>query len=151
MDPGASERQSVSTAGTLEELAGALGIATSYCDAQVARVEEMSLIVVPRRAFRPAFLEGDGRCWGMAVQLYGIRSRRNWGIGDFTDLLQLVRGVARLGGAFVGVNPLHALFPPRPGHASPYSPSNRLFHNPLYIDVEAVEDIRDAAAVPARV
>ena len=115
------------------------------------RVEEMSLIVVPRRAFRPAFLEGDGRCWGMAVQLYGIRSRRNWGIGDFTDLLQLVRGVARLGGAFVGVNPLHALFPPRPGHASPYSPSSRLFHNPLYIDVEAVGEFRDDAAVRARV
>ncbi len=120
-------------------------------DAQVTRVETMPLIVVPRRAFRPEFLEGDGRCWGMAVQLYGIRSRRNWGIGDFTDLRQLIRGIARLGGAFVGVNPLHALFPAHPDHVSPYSPSSRLFHNPLYIDIEAVEEFRADAAVRALV
>jgi len=120
-------------------------------DAQVTRVEEVPLIVVPRRAFRPDFLEGGGRCWGMAVQLYGIRSRRNWGIGDFTDLRQLIRGVARLGGAFVGVNPLHALFPAHPDHVSPYSPSSRLFYNPLYIDVEAVEEFRADAATRVRV
>jgi (1->4)-alpha-D-glucan 1-alpha-D-glucosylmutase len=120
-------------------------------DAQVTRVEAMPLIVVPRRAFRPEFLEGQGRCWGMAVQLYGIRSRRNWGIGDFTDLRQLIRGIARLGGAFVGVNPLHALFPVHPNHVSPYSPSSRLFYNPLYIDIEAVEEFRDDAAIRARV
>ena len=120
-------------------------------EAQVTRVEQMPLIVVPRRAFRPDFLEGDGRCWGMAVQLYGIRSRGNWGIGDFTDLRQLMRGVARLGGAFVGVNPLHALFPVHPDHVSPYSPSSRLFYNPLYIDIEAVEEFREDAAIRTRV
>ena len=119
--------------------------------AQITRVEQMPLIVVPRRAFRPDFLEGDGRCWGMAFQLYGIRSRRNWGIGDFTDLRELIRGVARLGGAFVGVNPLHALFPVHPNHVSPYSPSSRLFYNPLYIDIEAAEEFRENAAIRARV
>ncbi|HKX10909.1 MAG TPA: malto-oligosyltrehalose synthase [Stellaceae bacterium] len=120
-------------------------------DGEVTRVVTMPLIVVPTRAFRPDFLEGDGRCWGMAVQLYGIRSRRNWGIGDFTDLRQLMRGVARLGGAFVGVNPLHALFPAHPDHVSPYSPSSRLFYNPLYIDIEAVEEFREDAAIRAHV
>ena len=120
-------------------------------DGEATEVETMPLIVVPARAFRPDFLEGDGRCWGMAVQLYGIRSRRNWGIGDFTDLRQLMRGIARLGGAFVGVNPLHALFPAHPNHVSPYSPSSRLFYNPLYIDIEAIEEFREDAAIRAHV
>jgi (1->4)-alpha-D-glucan 1-alpha-D-glucosylmutase len=126
-------------------------LALEVAHADVTRVEEMPLIVVPRRAFRPDFLEGNGRCWGMAVQLYGIRSRRNWGIGDFTDLRQLIRGAARLGGAFVGVNPLHALFPAHPDHVSPYSPSSRLYYNPLYIDIEVVDEFREDAAVRARV
>ncbi|HMH73477.1 MAG TPA: 4-alpha-glucanotransferase, partial [Bradyrhizobium sp.] len=44
--------------------------------------EETPLMVAPPRAF-----DGDfDRCWLLAVQLYGIRSARNWGIGDFTDL-----------------------------------------------------------------
>ncbi len=120
-------------------------------DANVTRVEQMPLIVAPLRAFRPDFLKGDGRCWGMATQLYGVRSRRNWGIGDFTDLLQMIRGVARLGGAFVGVNPLHALFPAEPNHVSPYSPSSRMLVNPIYIDVEAAEEFREDAAARDRV
>lgn len=75
------------------------------------------------------------RRWVLAVQLYGIRSRRNWGHGDFTDLIALLEIAAGLGAAGVGINPLHALL--HDGGASPYSPSSRLFLNYLYIDVEA--------------
>jgi 4-alpha-glucanotransferase len=104
------------------------------------------LIMAPRRCHRPISLEGDGRRWGIAVQLYAVRSERNWGIGDFTDLAQIVRGAARLGAAVVGLNPLHALFPLQPDSASPYSPSSRIFLNILYLDVEALDDYRDSAA-----
>jgi (1->4)-alpha-D-glucan 1-alpha-D-glucosylmutase len=103
------------------------------------------LIVAPRRCYRPPALEGDGRRWGLAVQLYAVRSARNWGIGDFTDLLAIVRGVAPLGAATVGLNPLHALFPWNPRAASPYSPNSRIFLNILYLDVEAIEDYGAAA------
>ena len=65
------------------------------------------------------------RIWGVAVQLYALRSARNWGIGDFTDLAAVVELWGRRGAAIVGVNPLHALFPHNPAHASPYSPSSR--------------------------
>ena len=138
------------------EIAGQLPIGYHRLELEVAdaastRIEVMPLIVVPRRAFRPHFLEGDGRCWGMAVQLYGIRSRRNWGIGDLTDLQRLIEGVARLGGAFVGVSPLHVLFPAHPNHVSPYSPSSRLFYNPIYIDVEAVAEFNEDTDIRARV
>jgi 4-alpha-glucanotransferase len=85
--------------------------------------------------------QGDGRrVWGLAVQLYALRSRRNWGHGDFTDLKRLVAIAARAGAAAVGLNPLHALFPERAEQASPYGPNSRLFLNPLYIDVEDVPE-----------
>jgi 4-alpha-glucanotransferase len=97
-----------------------------------AFAEEAPLIVAPPRAFGGDF----DRCWLMAVQLYGVRSARNWGIGDFTDLEGLIALAARLGADGVGLNPLHVLFDDRPGDCSPYSPNSRLFLNPLYIDVE---------------
>ena len=94
--------------------------------------EEAPLIVAPPKAFGGDF----DRCWLLAVQLYGIRSARNWGIGDFTDLEGLIELAAGLGADGVGLNPLHALFDDRPADCSPYSPNSRLFLNPLYIDVE---------------
>ncbi len=99
--------------------------------------EEMPLIVTPPRAFGGDF----GRCWLMAVQLYGVRSARNWGIGDFTDLEGLLELAAGLGADGVGLNPLHVLFDDRPADCSPYSPNSRLFLNPLYIDVSKLAGV----------
>jgi (1->4)-alpha-D-glucan 1-alpha-D-glucosylmutase len=110
---------------------------------------ETLLAVTPATCYRPAAIQNDGRVWGPALQLYGLRSERNWGIGDFTDLRALLEQWAHRGAAIVGVNPLHALFVHNPGHASPYSPSSRLFLNVLYIDVEAVEDFRECDEVAA--
>ncbi len=91
--------------------------------------------------------QGDGRrLWLLAVQLYAVRSRRNWGHGDFTDLAQLVQHAAGCGAAGIGLNPLHALFPDRAEEASPYAPNSRLFINPLYIDVEAIPEFPGPAA-----
>jgi (1->4)-alpha-D-glucan 1-alpha-D-glucosylmutase len=83
------------------------------------------------RCYQPAQLE-ERRLWGFTAQLYGLRSGRNWGMGDFTDLRNLIEIAAGLGAAVVGVNPLHAT------QGSPYSPSSRHALNVLYIDVEAV-------------
>ncbi|WP_029587284.1 4-alpha-glucanotransferase [Bradyrhizobium sp. URHD0069] len=103
--------------------------------------EEAPLIVAPPRAFGGDF----DRCWLLAVQLYGIRSSRNWGIGDFTDLEGLIRLAGHLGADGVGLNPLHALFDDRPGDRSPYSPNSRLFLNPLYVDVDSVPEFQPSA------
>ncbi len=99
------------------------------------------LVVAPARCYLPA-QEGSSelRLWGLAIQLYAVKSRRNWGIGDFTDLCNSVDQAASLGADVVGINPLHALFLHEPEQASPYSPSSRLYLNPLYIDVEQVDD-----------
>lgn len=96
--------------------------------------DEVTLLVAPERAFQG---ENDARIWGFAVQLYGVRSRRNWGHGDFTDLAALIDLAAERGAAAIGLNPLHALFDDHAEDASPYSPNSRLFLNTLYIDVEA--------------
>jgi 4-alpha-glucanotransferase len=112
---------------------------------QDGRQEEATLLVSPEQAY-----QGDGqsprRMWGIAVQLYGVRSRRNWGHGDFTDLLHLVDLAAEWGAAAIGLNPLHALFDDHADDASPYSPNSRLFLNPLYIDVAALPEFPGLAA-----
>jgi len=87
--------------------------------------------------FLPDFLR-DGRAWGITCQLYGLRSHRNWGIGDLEDLARLGEFAAAGGADFLGVNPLHALFLAEPQKASPFSPSDRTFLNPLYIAVDQV-------------
>ena len=103
--------------------------------------EEVPFIVAPPRAFGGDF----DRCWLLAVQLYGIRSARNWGIGDFSDLEGLIELAAQLGADGIGLNPLHALFDDRPADCSPYSPNSRLFLNALYIDVERLAEFVPAA------
>ncbi|MBR0931810.1 4-alpha-glucanotransferase [Bradyrhizobium jicamae] len=100
--------------------------------------EELPLLVAPEKAFAGDF----DRCWVIAVQLYGVRSARNWGIGDFTDLKGLIEFAHHLGADGVGLNPLHVLFDDRPGDCSPYSPNSRLFLNALYIDVEDIPEFK---------
>jgi 4-alpha-glucanotransferase len=97
-----------------------------------------SIIVAPDKAYQ--FADAAETVWVLAVQLYGVRSHRNWGHGDFTDLLNLVRLVGDCGGAGIGLNPLHALFEDRAEQASPYAPNSRLFLNVLYIDAEAIPE-----------
>ena len=104
------------------------------------------LIVAPGRCHTPA--RGE-RLWGLTAQLYGVRSARNWGMGDFTDLAELTEQAAALGAGAVGINPLHALFPADPNHISPYSPSSRLFLNVLYLDPPAVPDLEASPAAQA--
>jgi len=106
---------------------------------------ECALIAAPRASFEPQMLRDGRRLWGVAVQLYTLRSGRNWGIGDFADLEDVVRGFAPAGASFIGLNPLHALFPCNPWHFSPYSPSSRHFLNVLYIAVERVAEFATCA------
>lgn len=114
---------------TLPELP--LGIYRIRATDAVCKKEEVSLLSAPQRAFSGSF----DRVWIVAVQLYGLRSSQNWGIGDFSDLKTLIEWAAQRGAAGVGLNPLHALFEDNPTDCSPYSPNSRLFLNPLYLDV----------------
>ncbi|MGY4027065.1 4-alpha-glucanotransferase [Aeromonas rivuli] len=111
----------------------------------------MRLIVAPKACYKQAPIANGRKVWGPSVQLYCLRSRTNWGIGDFSDLGLLVERVAGWGAHFVGLNPIHALYPANPESASPYSPSSRRWLNLIYIDVEAVPEFQANAALKAEV
>lgn len=100
------------------------------------------LAYVPEMAFQPEWSERGERIWGTIIQLYTLRSDRNWGVGDFSDLKLLIEKTAAKGAGCIGLNPLHALLPDVSHNCSPYSPSDRRFINPLYIDPEFVEESR---------
>ncbi len=108
---------------------------------------ETSLIVAPARAFEPDWVHAGQRLWGFSVQLYTLRSSRNWGMGDFSDLQELLTLAAARKASFLVLNPLHALNVQAPEHCSPYSPNDRRRLNPLYIDLAIEPDYRDSRAV----
>lgn len=108
---------------------------------------EMALIVVPEKCYMPETMQRGAKPWGFPLQLYALRSKRNWGIGDFSDLKEMA-GVAKSFGAdIVGINPVNIAFMAKPETASPYYSSCRLFLNPLYIDVTAVPEAEKCAAL----
>jgi 4-alpha-glucanotransferase len=112
-------------------------------DAAVGELRDsMRLIVTPDHAWSP-----KTRAAGLAVALYGVRSRRNWGCGDFRDLRELADYVGDdLGASFIALNPLHALHNRRPYNISPYLPVSVFYQNFLYLDVEAIAEFRCPAA-----
>ena len=81
------------------------------------------------------------------VQLYSVRSRHSWDIGDYADLRTIVDEVRADGAGAVLLNPLHAETPVPPLNPSPYSPSSRRFRAAVYLHVEDVPEY--AAAPPA--
>jgi len=99
------------------------------------------LIAAPPQAYAPAWLEEGRRAWGFNLPLYALRSRGNWGVGDFADLMAVIRWAGPLGAAFVGVNPLHALEGRATADPSPYSPTSRIFLNVLYLSLEMAPEL----------
>ncbi|MBT9292451.1 glycogen debranching protein GlgX [Prosthecodimorpha staleyi] len=96
--------------------------------------------VVPARCHQPEALTGGARRFGIAAHLYTLRRAGDAGIGDFTTLARLAERAAHYGAATIGLNPLHALFETEPERASPYSPTDRRFLDPLYIDLAALPE-----------
>jgi 4-alpha-glucanotransferase len=104
-----------------------------------------ALIVTPRWVGIPDRM--GGRTWGIATQLYSVRSEQSWGVGDVADLADLaVWGAARLDADFVLINPLHAAEPSGRMEPSPYLPTTRRFQNPIYLRVERIPEYADLAA-----
>ena len=107
---------------------------------EAGSAEGTAVIVTPAALKVPERL-GTRRTWGLATQLYSVRSKRSWGVGDLTDLTDLaVWAGSRHHAGYVLVNPLHAAAPTAPMEPSPYLPTSRRFVNPLYLRVEAIAE-----------
>jgi 4-alpha-glucanotransferase len=106
-----------------------------------------ALVVTPGKCWLPQSIKEGAGIWGIAAQLYLLRSEQNWGIGDFADLAQLVRLAGRRGCEVVGLNPLHQMMLDSPEHASPYSPLTRLYLNVLYIAVPQAPGYSNSTAL----
>ncbi len=116
-----------------------LGYHTLWAESGERRAE-MSLVITPEWLGFPERM-GARRAWGLATQLYSVRSRQSWGVGDLTDLEDLaVWSAAEHGADYVLINPLHAAEPLPPMEASPYLPTSRRFTNPLYLRVERIPE-----------
>jgi 4-alpha-glucanotransferase len=105
------------------------------------------LIIYPDKAYQNI----DNKIWGISLQLYSLRSDDNYGIGDFNDLKQTIMYSSKQGADYILVNPLHALFDDDPNRASPYSPSDRLCLNPLYIHIQDIPDFKECLQAQALV
>lgn len=105
-----------------------------------SRTDSCVLVVVPERLDLPQSLAGR-RAWGWTTQLYALRSRRSWGLGDLADLAEFAAWSGRdLAAGFVLVNPLHAAEPVSPIEPSPYLPTSRRYGSPLYLRIEAIPE-----------
>lgn len=115
-----------------------------------AEVHHADLIVTPAFLGFPASM-GDRRTWGLATQLYSVRSEQSWGVGDLTDLTDLaVWSAHRHDAGYVLVNPMHAAEPQTPMEPSPYLPTSRRFFNPLYLRPERIPEYSDLPATERR-
>jgi 4-alpha-glucanotransferase len=102
------------------------------------------IISAPSKAFVRVDAENNRpeRHWCPFLPLYALRTSHDWGAGDFTALSHLAQWTGRLGGSAVGTLPLLAASLDEPFEPSPYRPVSRQFWNEFYIDVEAVEELR---------
>lgn len=94
-----------------------------------------SLIVAPERCYQLS-----SPAAGISTQLYSLRTERNWGIGDLSDLLKQLKPLHSSGVELLGLNPLHALFEADSENVSPYSPCSRLARSILILDCERVPE-----------
>ena len=130
-------------------------LAPGYYDveARTAKGVYKTILAVTPRACYELPKNGKDKLFGFALQLYSLKSRRNWGVGDFTDLAEMADMLANSDGDIIGLNPLNVLEHENPEYASPYASTSRLFLNPIYIDVEKVPfyeaDDKDEAAIAA--
>ncbi len=99
-----------------------------------ARQGDVTVAAAPERCVTFSDMTGGRTGFGLAAQLYSLRSAGDAGIGNLGGAAALGRKAAALGADALAISPIHALYGADPFRFSPYSPSTRLFYNPLHAD-----------------
>ncbi len=100
-------------------------------------------ILAPRRCYEAPI---PGSLNGINCFLPALRSQRNWGIGDFTDLTYFARSLATHAHFdFIALNPLHAIHNRAPYNTSPYLPLSIFTRNFVYLDIESLPEFATSA------
>jgi (1->4)-alpha-D-glucan 1-alpha-D-glucosylmutase len=107
---------------------------------------ESVIIASPKECWEPDEIRDHGQLWGASAQTYGLRSAKSLGIGDFSDIGHLAQKAAALGASFLGLSPAHAMFSSDRAKFSLYAPSSRLFLDPIYLDISAIEGFAGTSA-----
>ena len=92
-------------------------------------------------------MSSAGRAAGVLVPLFALRSGRDWGIGEIGDLPALCRWLASAGHHLLQLLPI---FEMSAGERSPYAAVSAFAIDPIYLSLDAVEEVvatggRDAA------
>ncbi len=111
---------------------------------------QQTRIVAPSRCTGVGDRTGEQGVFGLWTNLYSVRSPGAWGMGDIGDLRSLLELAAGQGAAFVGVNPLHALWN-RGEHVSPYAPISRLYRSLLYLEIASIPELDSCSAARERI
>jgi 4-alpha-glucanotransferase len=80
---------------------------------------------------------------GVVLPLFSIRTRRDWGIGQITDLPACAAWIRRAGHRLLQILPPHEL---STGETSPYGALTAFGLDPIYAGLEAIEDL-DAGGI----
>ncbi len=102
--------------------------------------EHFTIAVAPRRCPSIGDVTGAKEACGLAAQIYALSHTGDCGIGDAGAVIELAAKAAEFGIDMLALSPVHALFGAEPRHVSPYSPSSRLFYNPLHADARLIFD-----------
>ncbi len=118
--------------------------------------KESLLIYAPKQCYQPEFIKNKQHIYGVSLMLYALRSKNSMGIGDFSDLKEIIKLTAKSGGDIVGINPLGVMSPsmlpspvffPFKGDVSPYRSLSRLFYNYIYLDLTSEPDYQNSDMV----
>ena len=129
---------------------GKCGIKVGYYIVKVKyadKICESFLIVAPDKAYLPKVIEENKKLLGVGLQLYGLKSNRNFGIGDFGDLVKILPVLKDSGCSLVGINPLGPMYAGGAKDVSPYRTLSREYVNYLYIDLRREMDFKKSKAV----
>ncbi|MDR3617347.1 MAG: malto-oligosyltrehalose synthase [Candidatus Obscuribacterales bacterium] len=80
------------------------------------------------------------KTWGVHLRLSSLKSKRNWGVGDFTDLKNFVLWAKSKHAGLIELEPLQTIDTVEDWNEAQIAFSSRSFINPVYIDVEVVPD-----------